>query len=275
MLVFIQGSIDAVGQTVIEKTAEMVEACERKNKNVLCGFLKISPDRLLTLVELLKMCGSSLNCVVKPKHNPGSNFSSYNANIDTDEIEDAGSSSSRFQFGKSSVTKRQENDSVIRRLPFSSTNEEEHDVINLESPPPKGLFDNYRQFKTPVSKNLNKVEAYDFFGAASSPSFFRDEDDEDDCYPTTDSDYLESSSNSGQQVQSSVPSFASPMRKSQPGTSKSVTPVRLGSASPGGKIDPNKFHVGKFTGNVVNDGTSGEFDGFRYAHSKMMLTVTQ
>ncbi len=249
----------------------MIETCERKN--LLCDVLKISPERLLTLVELLKMCGASLNCAVKPKHKPESNLSSYNTNVDTGEVGDMGSSSSRFQFGRSIVTKRQENDSVIRRLPFSSTNEDQHDVINLEeSPPPKGLFDSpKRKFKTPVSKN--QVEAYDFFGTGSSPSFVCDEDDEEDCYPNTDSDYLESSSNSGQ-AQSNVPlSFASPVRKSQPGTSKGVTPLRLGSASPGGKIDPNKFPVGKFTGNVVNDGTSGEFDGFRYAHSKMMLTV--
>src|SRR3989442_1233838 len=98
---FIQGSIDAVGQTVIKKTAEMIETCE--HKNLLCDVLKISPERLLTLTELLKMCGSSLNCAVKPMQNPGSNnLSSYNTNIDTGEIGETGSSSSKFQkFGKS------------------------------------------------------------------------------------------------------------------------------------------------------------------------------
>src|SRR2546429_278799 len=66
--------------------------------------------------------------------------------------------------------------------------------------------------------------------------------------------------------------FSSPGK--DPARLKSQCPSTSIMASPSKFMDPGKLEVGKFIGNVQNDGVTGEFDGFNFSHSKIMLNVS-
>lgn len=250
----------------------MFESCEQKN--LLCDILNISTEKLATLSELWRMTASTVDPAstrvtennLNTKAMRAANTStalastSFSSNMQSnmsDSYEfDAEPSNSYFRSG---CTK-----SVINSKP-------DNEIIDLGSPSPKRTQKESRDtFRTPKPFK-QVVEQYDFFGAATSPSSFdaseEMEEDFEPFEPPSDFDSM----NSYNRSQSSI--IASPISNKKTNGSIKPSPLRLGSTSPGGKINPKKFPVGNFIGNVTNHGTTGEFDGYSFAHSKIMLTV--
>jgi len=230
---------------------------------VLCEALGISNDRLSTLIELWNIVSSSLSVGSIGRKSEAKTFS-CTANVDTTN---SGGIDVSVRLKVKSPSKPETNSRPIFRKHNSTFQEEDTDVIDLGSPSPVRQRDERWNFHRSPMKTP-RVEKYDFFGANSSPSFEVYDEEAYDYPVEPESDNFNYSS----ELSSSI--YTSPQKRESLALLKKPSPLKLGSVSPGGKIDPNKFPVGKFVGKVTNHGTTGEFDGFEYPHSKMMLNVS-
>lgn len=109
--------------------------------------------------------------------------------------------------------------------------------------------------------------AYDFFGndAPDDDDFCEIDQDEYDA-PPNDYSTLYSSNNNNSTISDNSSFRKSPKKTHSP--SKSIVDI-----SPSKFMDPGKLEIGRFVGNIRNDGVTGEFDGFNFGHSKIMLNV--
>lgn len=237
----------------------MLENC--KEKSVLCSALGVSVERMMTLTELLNIVSSvSLGSVETTKNNCAT--FSCSANVDSGDSYGPINSISlrKVKPSISSAPKSSEEKGPIFRFHNGISSDAATEVIDLESPSPEPCASK----KFQPSRDHIK---YDFFGSNSPPPF--DDDYEDfNTEETETSEYFNSSPGIHQLASPPRANTQTHLMKQKP-----TTPIRLGSTSPGGRINPNKFAVGKFVGKVTNHGTTGEFDGFSYPHSSMMLNV--
>lgn len=237
----------------------------------LCKLLRVSSDRFSTLIELLRMV-SSVNADTTTESKNESKSFVYSKTTKTETVQhhadgDTVTNSTEVYYNK------QEYKPIFSKQ--NSNFEAVNNVIDLGSPSPKKKASSSTTFKTPIR---NHRDTYDFFGASYSPMGYDDVDEfeDDDHQPGTDSSgyFNYSTANNTRTSSLMSPSCSTTCFKNLKSPEFKQSTGRP-STSPGGKIDPNTFPVGQFIGKVVNHGTTGEFDGYKYPHSKIMLDVSK
>ena len=171
-------------------------------------------------------------------------------------------------------------------------NNSESEMIDLETRIPSASPGKQPSaFRSTASSSSPNAPPMDDFCDSLSPPFSCDDDDDDggddnnENEPSTE--YSDEYFKSAAPRNKPLPLMSPPKPRFATPSPKSKTQVKVGlklksplgnvneNTPHGGKVNPNALAIGKFIGNVTNHGTTGEFDGFKYAHSSMMLNVSR
>ena len=282
---------------------------ECKSRKDLANNLRLSSNKLQTLFQLWEMTGSSVPCVSAPN----SSFPKSLPQNQSPRRIFSKSSCFQFNSSPATNQVASPNKSVANlTVNLSSDNSFSYqDNHNLPIPTPaRSMQTASTSTRTPGSAIRSRFSlAVPDFGDDDDEDEEGEENEEDyddmvceytasNCnrdslssvherstdYSDTDRSYNDNSRNSNpyKNLNESI-NYTNSIYKSTSPTKKkvSLSPRSKGSSSTraaipvnkNGGIDPSHLGIGIFRGDVINDGITSEFDGFKFEHSKMMMKV--
>jgi len=220
----------------------------------LAKILNLSPSHLVCLTVILNMAAEA-----SPHSSKADPFNYEEFQDASDHVQTAASSQATVKSGFSFKSQRvNQESSPVKKI--------QHELINLCNTPKSARDDNDSygggQYKDSPMK-------YDFFGNALPEEDTNIDDllDEEEEFASTSAVSIDQPNLNVSHIDYTDKIFhssRSPVKKNIQSPAKNTPPLVASKES---------IEIGNFRGNIINHGTTGEFDGFKYAHSKIMLSV--